>query len=237
MDRDQLDAAIASHTARLITTVEGLTGPEDLRAPTRCPGWSRGHVLAHLARNADALGGVAGDVAAGRPALMYSSQTQRDADIEAGATRPQPEALADLRDTAEAARAQLRLLGPEHDDVAVPRTPGGATFPVRRVPFMRLREVVYHHADLEAGFDFEDVEDELAMAFIGEEVARLKASTPGPAFALAVTDATGATAREWSVHGGGPLVSGGASGLLAWLARQDVSGVTSEALPTLPKGG
>jgi maleylpyruvate isomerase len=32
---------------------------DDLRTPGLLPGWSRAHVIGHLARNAEALGGLA----------------------------------------------------------------------------------------------------------------------------------------------------------------------------------
>ncbi|KIX77423.1 mycothiol maleylpyruvate isomerase, partial [Streptomyces sp. MBRL 601] len=81
-DLTRLDEA----TARLLT-VAGTLDDAALAEPSRLPGWTRGHVLSHLARNADALL----NVMAGRP--MYASAEARDADIEAGATLPS-EALA-----------------------------------------------------------------------------------------------------------------------------------------------
>jgi len=41
-------------TARLLAVVDEL-GDEDLRGPSTLPGWSRAHVIGHLARNAEAL--------------------------------------------------------------------------------------------------------------------------------------------------------------------------------------
>lgn len=38
--------------ARLAEAVDGLTD-EQVRSPSRLPGWTIGHVLTHLARNAD----------------------------------------------------------------------------------------------------------------------------------------------------------------------------------------
>ena len=47
---DQIDQA----TQRLLDTARTITDP-DLRVPSMLPGWTRGHVLAHLARNADGM--------------------------------------------------------------------------------------------------------------------------------------------------------------------------------------
>ena len=47
---DELDTA----TQRLIDEARLMTGA-DLQAPSLLPGWSRAHVVAHLARDADAM--------------------------------------------------------------------------------------------------------------------------------------------------------------------------------------
>jgi maleylpyruvate isomerase len=50
----ELSARLAAATQRLQDTVAGLTD-QQAREPSLLPGWSRGHVLTHLARNADSL--------------------------------------------------------------------------------------------------------------------------------------------------------------------------------------
>ena len=42
---------------RLVRTVDGFSG-DDWSAPSLLPGWTRAHVVAHLALNGEALGGV-----------------------------------------------------------------------------------------------------------------------------------------------------------------------------------
>ena len=67
------------------------------RRPSLLPGWTVGHVLTHLARNADshvrlvqaALRGEVGDQYPG-------GNPQREADIEAGAGRPAAELVEDV---------------------------------------------------------------------------------------------------------------------------------------------
>jgi maleylpyruvate isomerase len=87
-DRDT--ALVREATGRLLTSAAALDD-DAVRGPSLLPGWTRGHVLTHLARNADALL----EVLAGRP--MYASAEARDADIETGAPRPLAEQLDDLR--------------------------------------------------------------------------------------------------------------------------------------------
>ncbi len=49
-----LTARIEPATARLRQTAAGLSD-DQAREPSLLPGWSRGHVLTHIARNADSL--------------------------------------------------------------------------------------------------------------------------------------------------------------------------------------
>ncbi len=48
--------AVESATDTLLATVSRLTDA-DLDHPSLCEGWTRGHVVAHLARNAEAIAG------------------------------------------------------------------------------------------------------------------------------------------------------------------------------------
>ena len=62
---------------------------DSCRAPSPLPGWTRGHVLAHWARNADGQtrrvqAAMRGEVTAQYP----GGDAQRQADIETGAAAP-----------------------------------------------------------------------------------------------------------------------------------------------------
>jgi maleylpyruvate isomerase len=156
---DQIDDA----TAGLLKTLSWLTD-DDVRRPSLLPGWTRGHVLTHLARGADALRNLLED----RPA--YVSREARDADIEAGATRGAAELAADFRATAAALR-ETALVQPDH---AWDRTltvsgpgPGPGSFPASQVPIRRLVELELHHVDLDAGYrpsDWPTTFNELELA-------------------------------------------------------------------------
>ena len=119
---------------------------------------------------------------------MYASQEQRDAEIEAGARRPAADQAADILESAERLDALLRRLGPEHAAVCVERVPGGPEIPVGRVPFMRLRELVFHHVDLDACFRFDRVAPEQVELFLGDAVERLAAQDDPPSVRLATPD-------------------------------------------------
>lgn len=221
-------AAVEVQTARLLETVRGLD-PDSVGAATLCPGWSRGHVLTHVARNADGLDNLVTAVTTGRHVPMYASPEARDADIESGSGRPLAEQLADLEASAGRWRDAAATLGDEHADVRV-ETRGGSTAQAGYLPFMRLREVVFHHVDLEAGFSFGDLDGELLTAFLDDELRRLNRNpaTPGMTIRTEEGDA-------WSVGDGQPTVSGSRPAVLGWLARGLTQGVVGD-LPTLPPG-
>src|SRR3954447_5779943 len=91
----------AAH-ATLSTALSGLSD-ERARQPSLLPGWSVGHLLTHIARNADSVvrrfeGAIRDEVVdqyAGGPA-------GREAEIEAGAHRSAADLVDDVRRTAAA---------------------------------------------------------------------------------------------------------------------------------------
>lgn len=223
---------VAEHTARLVATARGL---EDVSAASLCEGWTRGHVLTHVARNAEAVGRLAQWAVTGEPQPMYPGGTQaRDADIAAGAGRPPGEQVEDLATTAEALAPRLEALsGPLATDRVEMR--GGLQVEARTLPFLRLRELVFHHVDLDAGFTFEDVEDDLVHRFVDDAVTRLRRHPKAPRLEL-----RSSPGGSWSVAGESghrATVTGTPAGLLLWLARRDPAGVRVDGpLPELPQG-
>ena len=221
-------ALIPTHTERLLTTARGLDDPA---SASLCEGWSRGHVLSHVARNADGLGSLIGGVVDRTGATMYVSRVARDADIDAGAGRPVDALAADVEDTAATLAGQLPRLRPEHDDRPLERTPGDVRGRAAEIPLMRLREVVFHHVDLDAGFGFDDVEPTLVHLFLDEEVARVRGADDAPDVTLRTTEGD-----EWTIGLGTASVSGSRAALLGWLSRGLTTGVCGDPLPRLPKG-
>lgn len=226
--RPDLLEALDRQTARLEATTERL---DDVAAPSLCEGWSRGHVLTHLARNAEGIAALVRAAVDDSGETMYASAEARDADIDAGAGRPVEEQARDVRDTAAAVGSELRRLRPEHGETRLERVPGVRFIPARHLPFMRLREVVYHHVDLDAGFGFADVDAPLLVVFLDDEVKRLRRCDPAPDLTIRTTEGD-----EWSVGLGTTTVSGDRASVLAWLARGLTDGVSADPLPHLPEG-
>jgi maleylpyruvate isomerase len=224
---DLLDA-LDRETARLEDTIDRLDGVE---APSLCAGWTRGHVLSHLARNGEGIAALVRAAVEDSGETMYASVEARDADIDAGAGRDLATQARDVRETATAVRAELGRLRPEHGETRLERVPGVRFIPARHLPFMRLREVVYHHVDLDAGVGFADLEPDLVALFLEDEVKRLRRCDPAPDLTVATTEGD-----EWTVGLGTTRVSGDRAAVLAWLARGLTDGVHGDPLPRLPEG-
>jgi maleylpyruvate isomerase len=96
---DQIDQA----TQRLLDVARIITEP-DLRAPSLLPGWTRAHVLAHVARNADAMRNLLVGARSGQNRAAYASAEAREAGIETGARMNAKDLADDLADAAMAFR-------------------------------------------------------------------------------------------------------------------------------------
>ena len=94
----QGDSCAAAHQ-RLLADLDSLEDAEVGR-PSLLPGWTVGHVLTHLARNADSQRHVLEAAVQGEPAERYpGGREQRSGDIEAGAGRPAAALVEDVRRT------------------------------------------------------------------------------------------------------------------------------------------
>ncbi|WP_055481956.1 maleylpyruvate isomerase family mycothiol-dependent enzyme [Sphaerimonospora mesophila] len=177
-------------------------GEGDLAAPTGLPGWSRGHLLAHVGFNAAALRRLVSWARTGEPSPMYASAEQRAAEIAEGASWSRDRLRALVRESAEGLAADLAdLAGPQWDALVV--TAQGRTVPASEIPWMRTREVAVHAVDLDVRITFADLPDDLCEELVTDVVAR-RAGRPGePALVLA-----GTTGRTWSLDGGGAEPAG-----------------------------
>jgi maleylpyruvate isomerase len=222
---------LAHETHRLVRTASRL---DDLtiREASLCEGWTRAHVLSHIARNADGLTNLVSWAVTGTPVAMYASPVARDADIAAGSARSAREILTDLTESAARfASAAPGLAGPAERTEVELRT--GRRVLGGRLPTLRLLEVVFHHVDLNAGYTFADADPGFVRRAIANAVTRLDSSDPRPSVLL-----RGDSGDKWSLGDGTQEVTGTSAALLLWLARGDEAGVSSQdALPVLPAWG
>ena len=86
-------------TDRLIRTAERLDHAA-VTAPSALPGWTTGHVLTHVARNADAYTNLLTWARTGVETPMYPDRATRAAEIESSAKAPVATLRAELLSTA-----------------------------------------------------------------------------------------------------------------------------------------
>ncbi len=220
--------ALEASTEALQHTLAGLTD-EQVRGQSLLPGWTRGHVLTHLARNGDAMLNLATWARTGEETPMYASREKRDADIEEGAGRPAAALVADVKETHQQLITALREL-PESAHAAPIRYARTET-DASAIPVMRRKEVEIHHVDLDLDHTLAHLPEDFVEAMLDEVTDDYSARDDAPGFVLVSTD----DERRWTVAPGGPEVVGSPPSLLGWLlGRTDGIGLhTDGALPTL----
>ena len=227
---------LADATAGLITSVGGLTDA-DARGSSLLPGWSRGHVLTHLARNAEGGVRLLGWARTGVPSYEYPSVAARAAAIEQGAGRPAAVLVADVRATAGALAATTAAMPSGAWQNPVTWTTGQQT-PAEMITRSRLAEVLIHHVDLGIGYG----PGSWPAAFVREMLPVVVQSLTGRGLApLAARLDAADTGRSFQIGGqaaDGMQISGTEAELLAWLlGRSAGAGLARDEpgpLPAIP---
>ena len=213
---------------RLFATALGRLTDEELDRPSLLPGWDRRHVLAHVARNADALRNLLTWARTGVETPMYPSREARDARIAETATLDGPRLRTELvAATARFADAVRGLPGPAW--AAYVGTLLGRSVPATEVPWMRCIEVVVHAVDLDAGVGFADVPEDVQAAICEEVLASWERRGETPDVVVFAGD------REWG--SGAVAVSGPLPAVTGWLTgRSRGEDLTADGdLPELPR--
>ncbi len=148
IDRDVAGAADAHQ--RLLAHLDAAPDT-DPRAPSLLPDWSIGHVLTHLARNADSFVRMLD----GLPQYERGAEG-RAADIEAGSRRGFDELVDDVRRSIW--RLETRWSTGVDWSARAPTVAGEVA--LAEVPSRRWRETEVHHADLGLGYTFDDLPDQ-----------------------------------------------------------------------------
>ncbi|WP_280421802.1 maleylpyruvate isomerase N-terminal domain-containing protein [Nocardia carnea] len=166
--RTHADAlAWVEHGTALFTAQIARFGEQQLPQPSILPGWTRKHLVAHVAANADALGNLVRWAETGERTPMYTSAEQRNADIAAGAQRSAAELAEWLNASAhELGAAMAALTGEQWRTEVV--TAQGRTVPATEIPWLRAREVCVHAVDLGSDTTFADLPDDFLTALIAD---------------------------------------------------------------------
>lgn len=227
---------VSAATERLLSTTERLD-TDALREPSLCPGWTRGHVLTHVARNADALTNLLTWASTGEERPMYPSVEVRNADIEQGAYRDHEELLVDLRESAERFSTAIARVPEEAWERQVRTGPAasGRAIPARRVVWVRFKEVEIHHVDLNVGYTSRDWPAQFVARALSEALRAAGRREEVPPF-TAVVDGR----REQIGGGGSVAVQGSPPAMLAWLTGRssgaDLRVEPAGELPAIPAG-
>ncbi|MFF4795296.1 maleylpyruvate isomerase N-terminal domain-containing protein [Streptomyces sp. NPDC001276] len=158
-------------TELMLDAVAGL-GEAGFSAPSVLPEWTRGHLVAHVAANADALCNLVHWAATGEETPMYASAEERAAGIAKGPTLSADELRSWLTSSAHRLAEGLDGLTDEQWQHQVV-TAQGRTVPATELPWMRAREVCVHAVDLGTGVvTFADLPKGFLTALVAEISAK-----------------------------------------------------------------
>jgi maleylpyruvate isomerase len=210
-------------------------GDDAFAAPSALPGWSRAHVLTHVARNADAMVNLLTWARTGVRTPAYASREQRDADIEAGAHRFPADIRADVVSTSDRLAKVARAMPEQAWSVRV-ETPHGRVIPASDLPWLRAREMWVHAVDLDVGASFADMPAPMLAELLTDAAATIVQRPDCPALRLVAPDGT-----TWTL-GDQPdatEICGPAPELAAWLLGRSrgkqLGRPASTPLPKLPR--
>ena len=233
---DSLDRLVAA-TDRQLATVATLTDAQ-MREPSLLPGWTRGHVLTHIARNADGLGNLLRWARTGTETPMYASAEARGKDIEAGSARPVSALAADVGESAAWFAAEA-LTVPDGAWTVQVRALNGPPFPAFGVLERRLSEVEIHHVDLAAGYTPGDWPADFVAGALPRVAGSFAGRDDAPPCLVWVAGTTTSFPIGPDQAGVPPVtIHGQPADLLAWLLGRDdgarLSLSSGTTLPQLP---
>jgi maleylpyruvate isomerase len=207
--------AWAKDGAEHLRGLMGRLGGDTLAMPSGLPGWTRAHLLTHVARNADALINLLEWARTGTRVPAYAGEGRRDADIEVGAKRSAAEIRADVVASSDRLADAVRRLPAGAWSATVEIR--GHRIPVTDVLWLRAVETWVHAVDLDVGASFTDLPQPMLLALVGEAAATRGERAELPPVVLV---ATGEPTGRWTVGDpveGAPEITGTAAELAEWL--------------------
>jgi maleylpyruvate isomerase len=217
---------LGRETDMFLATVSSLSDDE-MAAPSLCEGWSRAHVIAHVAASGRALVNLIDGAVSGGERPLYASHEDRTQEIAALAALPREELVEELRNSARNFAEQAHRLNGE---LAAPEvSENGKDIPATSIVALRIAEVVVHHHDLDTAWTIEEADPDSLLNAIEAVVRSLRAKgAPGITLVTEERD-------EWVIGDGALRVESDREGLLQWLARGDAAHIEAEGpVPALP---
>ncbi|MBM0236186.1 maleylpyruvate isomerase family mycothiol-dependent enzyme [Micromonospora sp. ATA32] len=169
------------HGTELLAAQVAALDEQAMTEPSALPGWTRKHLVAHVAANADALGNLVQWARTGERTPMYSSMDQRNADIESGAKLSATQLAAWMNGSARNLAVAMDALTADRWPAEVV-TAQDRTVSATEIPWLRAREVCVHAVDLGTGLAFADLPDGFLSALVVDIQAKrgLAAVPDGP---------------------------------------------------------
>jgi len=229
---DQLNA-LRDATARLDAAIHNTVndgGHDAFAAPALLPNWTIGHVVTHLARNADGLRRVLVGAKVGEQLQPYASPQAREDDIESGALRSTETIATDYRQAGSQLLDTIESLPPAGWQATVDLGRGGPTT-ADVVLAARLGEVELHHHDLGVDGGLALLDDDHAVLLLRALLRSFVRTRDVPPMKLRPAGIEPIVIRD-----GEQEIAGAAVDLVGWLSgRGDGSSLrTTGALPELP---
>ncbi|MEV7687078.1 maleylpyruvate isomerase family mycothiol-dependent enzyme [Streptomyces bungoensis] len=229
-DVASLVEAVHGSAARLGAGLEALTDA-DARAASALPGWSRAHVVTHLARSADVYRWLLALARTGTEPGPRADAAALDRALREGAERSAAELVDDLRRSTDRMLAEAAAMPEERWSILVAALAGWrhpAWFTLQRC----RRELETHHVDLNLGYTAADWPTDYVAWALGSTVAALGARH----FPVARIEATD-LGRTWRLPTEGPGVTGTGHALLGWLSGRGTQAplTANGPLPTPPR--
>ena len=227
----QLEAVDAS-THSLLQGIAELSD-QQVKEASLLPGWTRGHVLTHIARNADAMINLATWACTGVETPMYRSREERDAVIERQSGRCADEFRADIADSHARFLGAVETLTTEQLDTRLWWGAFHREATADQIPRLRRTEVEIHHVDLDLDYTLAHCPEDFVEGLLSD-ISDESRERPGlPDCVLIGSDGQG----SWTIGGGGTEVTGPPPALLGWITgRAQGEGLHTDS-DQLPRRG
>ena len=146
----ELFAGVSSASDQLCRWMAELTLTDEVVArPSHLPGWSNGHVLSHIARNADGVNRTLTGVLQGQVVARYpGGDAERNQAIADGAGRPAADIKSDVIDSARALAGVLAAV----DAAGLWGLPSSEGRTAAEWLYRRWREIEIHRIDADLGY-------------------------------------------------------------------------------------
>lgn len=218
---DSPEAQWVREGSELFANAVSRLGDSEWQQASLLPGWTRAHVTAHVAANAQAIGRLLRWARTGERTPMYASREERDREIEQGAAMDPGDIRAWWeRSNGDVLAAFAALPSAAWDSMVV--TAQGLEVPALETLWMRSREVNIHAVDLGNGVTFEDLPAGFLDRLIDEVANKHAATWTGPPVTIGVEGG-----RTWSLDGSGETtdIVGSRGAIACWLTGRGASGI------------